>query len=151
MRTALIVVGSAFAVLALVAVAGCTALSASLPDPNTAKARGRDQSTVILDRNGKLIARLYAEQNRNDVLLQRMPATLRQAVIATEDQRYYEHAGVDPLGIARALVSDIILQRKAQGGSTITQQYVKNAFGNPQKTLRRKVEEALLANKLEKQ
>ncbi len=143
--------GIGAALLALLAIAGCAALSASLPDPNTAKARGRDQSSVILDRNGKLIVRLYAEQNRNDVALQRMPATLRQAVIATEDQRYYEHAGVDPMGIARALVSDIALGRKAQGGSTITQQYVKNAFGSPQKTLRRKVEEALLANKLEKQ
>ena len=79
-----------------------------------------------------------------------MPATLRQAVVATEDQRFYEHAGVDPTGIARALVTDIVLGKKSQGGSTITQQYIKNAFGTPEKTIKRKVEEALLANKLEK-
>jgi penicillin-binding protein 1A len=138
------------AVLALVGIGGCAALSASLPDPATTKARGRDQSTVILDRNGSLLARLYAEQNRSDQPLQKMPATLRQAVVATEDQRFYEHAGVDPTGIARALVTDVVLGKKSQGGSTITQQYIKNAFGTPEKTLKRKLEEALLANKIEK-
>ena len=138
------------AALTLAGVGGCAALSASLPDPSTTKARGRDQSTVILDRSGRLLARLFAEQNRSDQPLQKMPATLRQAVVATEDQRFYEHAGVDPIGIARALVTDVVLGKKSQGGSTITQQYVKNAFGTPEKTIKRKVEEALLANKLEK-
>jgi penicillin-binding protein 1A len=138
------------ALLALAGIGGCAALSASLPDPATTKARGRDQSTVILDRDGGLLARLFAEQNRSDQPLQKMPATLRQAVVATEDQRFYEHAGVDPTGIARALWTDIILGKKSQGGSTITQQYVKNAFGTPDKTMKRKVEEALLANKIEK-
>jgi penicillin-binding protein 1A len=80
-----------------------------------------------------------------------MPQALRQAVIATEDQRYYEHAGVDPTGIARALMNDVVLGKASQGGSTITQQYVKNAFGTPEKTLKRKVSEALLANRIEKQ
>ncbi len=138
------------AILALSGIGGCAALSASLPDPSTTKARGRDQSTVILDRNGGLLARLFAEQNRSDQPLQKMPSTLRQAVVATEDQRFYEHAGVDPAGIARALVTDVVLGKKSQGGSTITQQYIKNAFGTPEKTLKRKVEEALLANKIEK-
>ena len=133
----------------LAGVGGCAALSASLPDPSTTKARGRDQSTIILDRSGRLLARLFAEQNRSDQPLQKMPATLRQAVVATEDQRFYEHAGVDPIGIARALMADVVLGKKSQGGSTITQQYVKNAFGTPEKTMKRKVEEALLANKLE--
>jgi penicillin-binding protein 1A len=139
-----------FAILALVGIGGCAALSASLPDPSTTKARGRDQSTVILDRDGGLLARLFAEQNRSDQPLQKMPATLRQAVVATEDQRFYEHAGVDPTGIARALWTDVLLGKKSQGGSTITQQYIKNAFGTPEKTLKRKLEEALLANKIEK-
>jgi penicillin-binding protein 1A len=138
------------ALLALAGIGGCAALSASLPDPSTTKARGRDQSTVILDRNGRLLARLFAEQNRSDQPLHKMPATLRQAVVATEDQRFYEHAGVDPTGIARALVTDVVLGKKSQGGSTITQQYIKNAFGTPEKTFKRKLEEALLANKIEK-
>jgi len=150
LRTIAIVGAVAIVVVALAGIGGCAALSASLPDPSTTKARGRDQSTVILDRDGRLLARLFAEQNRSDQPLQKMPATLRQAVVATEDQRFYEHAGVDPAGIARALVADVVLGKKSQGGSTITQQYIKNAFGTPEKTLKRKVEEALLANKIEK-
>ncbi len=147
---ALLVAFVVLAALATVAgIGGCAALSASLPDPSTTKARGRDQSTVILDRNGSLLARLFAEQDRSDQPLQKMPATLRQAVVATEDQRFYEHAGVDPTGIARALLTDVVLGKKSQGGSTITQQYIKNAFGTPEKTMKRKVEEALLANKIE--
>jgi len=150
LRSLAIVGAVVIVVLALAGIGGCAALSASLPDPSTTKARGRDQSTVILDRDGRLLARLFAEQNRSDQPLQKMPATLRQAVVATEDQRFYEHAGVDPAGIARALVADVVLGKKSQGGSTITQQYIKNAFGTPEKTLKRKVEEALLANKIEK-
>jgi len=150
LRTAAIAGLVLAAVLAVAGIGGCAVLSAQLPDPNMSKARGRDQSTVILDRDGRLIVRLYAEQNRSDQPLQNMPATLRQAVVATEDQRFYEHAGVDPMGIARALVTDIALGNKSQGGSTITQQYIKNAFGTPEKTIKRKVEEALLANKIEK-
>jgi penicillin-binding protein 1A len=149
-RTVVIAATVLVAVLILAGVGGCAALSASLPDPSTTKARGRDQSTIILDRDGRLLARLFAEQNRSDQPLQKMPAALRQAVIATEDQRFYEHAGVDPIGIARALVTDVVLGKKSQGGSTITQQYIKNAFGTPEKTLKRKLEEALLANKIEK-
>ncbi len=119
--------------------------------PTRARPRpeGATSPPIILDRSGRLLARLFAEQNRSDQPLQKMPAALRQAVVATEDQRFYEHAGVDPIGIARALVADVVLGKKSQGGSTITQQYVKNAFGTPEKTIKRKVEEALLANKLE--
>ena len=130
---------------------GCTALTGALPDPNALTARGRDQSTVILDRNGGTLARVYAEQNRSDRPLSSMPVYLRQAVVATEDQRFYEHSGVDPIGIARAIWTDVILRRPSQGGSTITQQYVKNAYGSTDKTLRRKIDEALLANRIEKQ
>ncbi|HSK47357.1 MAG TPA: PBP1A family penicillin-binding protein [Coriobacteriia bacterium] len=143
-----------FAALVAVAVGvtGCavyTSMSSNLPDPDVRQARGRDQSTVIADRNGKTLVRLYAEQNRQDVALEKIPEHLRQAVIATEDQRFYEHEGVDPLGIARAVVVDVIRQEKAQGGSTITQQYVKQAFVTSEKTLKRKIQEAILARKVE--
>ncbi|TLM98864.1 MAG: penicillin-binding protein, partial [Actinobacteria bacterium] len=145
-------------VLVLLAIAigvtGCAvyaSMSSQLPDPDLTKAKGRDQSTVILDRNGDLLARLYAEENRQDVRLAKMPAHLKQAVIATEDRRFYEHTGVDPIGIGRAVVTDILLRRKAQGGSTITQQYVKQAFVTSEKTLKRKIQEAILAQKVEKQ
>lgn len=124
-------------------------MSTQLPDPDWSKARGRDQSTVILDRRGKELAKLYAEENRKDVALSEIPVHLRQAVIATEDRRFYEHEGVDPLSITRALLVDISRGEKAQGGSTITQQYVKQAFVTSEKTLKRKVQEAILARKVE--
>lgn len=136
-----------------VGVTGCAvyqSMSSQLPDPDIAKARGRDQTTVIYDRTGKTLAKLYAEENRQDVALADMPEQLKQAVIATEDRRFYEHQGVDPLGIARAIYTDIRVRDKAQGGSTITQQYVKQAFVTSEKTLKRKVQEAILAQRVER-
>lgn len=120
-----------------------------LPEPGTAP-KGRDQTTVLLDRNGEELAKLFAEQNRTDKKLEEIPIALRQAVIATEDERFYEHAGVDPWSIGRALVTDVMKGEVKQGGSTITQQYVKNAFVTPERTLKRKIMEALLAYRLEK-
>ncbi len=125
-------------------------IAKELPDPG-APLKGRDQTTTILDRNGKLITKLFAEQNRTDVPLEKIPADLRQAVIATEDQRFYEHKGVDPLGIIRALWVDIRNPSAMHGGSTITQQYVKIAIVTPERTLKRKVMEAMLAYRLEKE
>jgi len=139
----------AFAALAVTAGIVYASLASSLPDPDVANGRGRDQSSVILDRKGRVLAKLYAEENRSDKKLADIPPLLRRAAIATEDKRFYEHAGVDPLGIARAIVTDIALRKKAQGGSTITQQYVKQAFVTDEKTLKRKVMEAMLANRIE--
>lgn len=124
-------------------------LSKQLPDPDLANARGRDQSTIITDRNGNQLVKLYAEENRQDVDLRKMPTHLKQAVIATEDRRFYEHEGVDPLGILRALMTDVMTKSVAQGGSTITQQYVKQAFVTSERTLKRKLQEAILAQKIE--
>ncbi len=140
-------------VVVAVAVTGCAvynSMARQLPDPNVANAKGRDQTTVIYDRNGKVLTRLYAEENRQDVTLDQMPQHLRQAVIATEDQRFYEHSGLDPIGIARALVTDVARREKAQGGSTITQQYVKQAFVTSERTVKRKVQEAILAQRIER-
>ncbi len=135
---------------AFVAGCGLLGISSDLPDPSTASARGRDQSTVIYDRRGRAVSKLFAEQDRTDRALQDIPPALRQAVIATEDRRFYEHSGVDLIGIMRALFTDIKEGSRAQGGSTITQQYVKQAFVTDEKTLKRKVSEAMLARKLER-
>ena len=97
-----------------------------------------------------VLTKLFAEQNRSDKSLSVIPLVLQHAVIATEDQRFYQHSGVDPLGIARALFTDIVLRRKAQGGSTITQQYVKQAFVGDELSLKRKLMEAMLAQRIEK-
>lgn len=135
--------------LIVIGVVGYFAIAHDLPEPGT-KPKGRDQTTIVTDRNGDVIAKLFAEQNRTDRPLAEIPIPLRQAVIATEDQRFYEHKGVDPWGILRALWVDIT-QGKSHGGSTITQQYVKTAFLTPEQTLTRKVKEALFAYRVEKE
>src|SRR4051812_35184362 len=76
---------------------------------------------------------------------------LKKAVIASEDRRFYEHAGVDPIGTVRALWQDLRGGRVVQGGSTITQQYVKNAYVGNDRSLSRKVREAILASQLDRQ
>jgi penicillin-binding protein 1A len=132
-------------------VTGCVMynnIAAGLPDP-TKPLTGTDQTTQVLDRNGKAITELFAEQNRQHVALKDIPPSVRQAVIATEDQRFYEHPGVDLLGLARAIVTDIRAGAKVQGGSTITQQYVKQAFVGDESSVRRKVSEAILAYRVE--
>ena len=137
-------------VAAFAAGCGILGISSNLPDPSTDSARGRDQSTIILDRDDRVVAKLFAEQDRTDRKLKDIPPVLRQAVIATEDRRFYEHSGVDMIGTMRAVFTDIKEGAAAQGGSTITQQYVKQAFVTDEKTLKRKLSEAMLARKLER-
>ncbi|MDO8916177.1 MAG: PBP1A family penicillin-binding protein [Coriobacteriia bacterium] len=120
----------------------------TLPDPSK-PLRGFDQTTQILARDGRLIADLYAEQNRTNVKLKDLPPTVSQAVIATEDERYYEHAGLDFIGMLRALITDIRAGDAVAGGSTITQQYIKTTFLTPERSLKRKMSEAILAYRLE--
>ncbi len=96
-------------------------------------------------------ATLSSVEDRELVTYEQIPAVLIQAVIATEDKDFFEHEGVDPWGIARALYQDIRSSGTLQGGSTITQQYVKNSFLTPERTLTRKVREATLAIKLERE
>ena len=143
-------IASILTILALAIAGGAVyaSIARDLPDPE-GKARGRDQTSVVHDRNGEVLAQLFAEQNRTDRALSEIPQALRQAVIATEDNRYYAHKGIDPIGIARALWVDIRTRSTAQGGSTITQQYVKNAFVTPERTLKRKLSEAILAYRIE--
>ncbi|GAB4280630.1 MAG: hypothetical protein Kow0056_15300 [Coriobacteriia bacterium] len=128
---------------------GYAAVTRDLPDLD-APLKGRDETSHVYDRDGELIAEVFAEENRTRVPLAEIPPNLRNAVIATEDERFYEHPGVDVWGILRALWVDIRTRSAAQGGSTITQQYVVNAFVDRENTLTRKVKEAVLAYRLEK-
>lgn len=123
------------------------AIARSLPDPSKPLS-GQQQNSVVYDRNGRVITELYADQNRTDVRFEQIPAYLRDAVISTEDKRFYEHKGVDPLGIARAVWVDVT-QGKHHGGSTITQQLVVNTLVKREYNLTRKVKEAMLANRIE--
>jgi penicillin-binding protein 1A len=92
----------------------------------------------------------FYEQRRILVPLAKIPAHLKQAVLAVEDSRFYEHKGLSARAIARALVANVLHGRKAQGGSTITQQLARVLFLTPEKNLARKIKEALLAVEIEK-
>jgi membrane peptidoglycan carboxypeptidase len=107
------------------------------------------QTTYLVDRTGRPITELHAAVNRTIIPFWRMPLHLRQAVVAVEDKRFYSHDGVDPLAIARATWADLEDGSFDQGGSTITQQYVKTVFTGSEPTLGRKIREGVMAIKLE--
>ncbi len=97
------------------------------------------------------LARLFSEQDRVPVRLEDVPEVMVQAVLAAEDRDFFDHGGVDPVGIARAAWADIRGGALTQGGSTITQQYVKNYYLTSDRSVTRKVREAVLAIKLEQE
>lgn len=102
----------------------------------------------IYSRDERLIAE-YGEKRSRPVNFDEIPERLRQAFIAIEDARYYEHQGIDPKGVARAMYNVVSTGRKSQGASTITMQLARNAFLDNDKTLARKFKETLLAIRLE--
>lgn len=109
----------------------------------------RPPNIAILASDGTLLA------NRGDtggaaVRLADLPPYLPKAFVAIEDRRFYSHFGVDPIGIARALFSNLVLRRATQGGSTLTQQLAKNLFLTQERTISRKIQEAILAIWLER-
>ena len=106
-------------------------------------------SIKVYDRHGRFAGRILPE-GRHWVTLDRIPRFLQDAVIAVEDARFYEHSGIDLRGIARAMVKNVAKGRLAEGGSTITQQLVKNKHLSAEKTIDRKVQEGLLAMEYEK-
>lgn len=101
-------------------------------------------SIKVFDRHGLFVGRIMPKE-RYWAPLERIPPFLRKAVVAVEDARFYEHSGIDMRGIARALVKDVVKRRMAEGGSTITQQLIKNRYLSGEKTLDRKVREARMA------
>ncbi len=108
-------------------------------------------SSQIYDSAGNEIANIHAAENRMPVKIEQIPINLQRAFIAIEDNRFYEHNGIDPRGLARAIYSNISKQEIAEGGSTITQQLAKNAYLTQERTIKRKVQEVFLALQLEKQ
>jgi len=108
-----------------------------------------DQS-VVYDSTGKQIMVIPREERRVFVSIDKIPAVMQNAIVAIEDQRFWEHSGVDIKGIARAATANSDSSGVSQGGSTITQQYVKTALLSPERTIERKIEEASLAIQLEK-
>jgi penicillin-binding protein 1A len=109
-----------------------------------------DQTSKIIATDGTVITELHGEQNRENVSLDLICSDLMDAVIAIEDERFYQHGGVDWEAIARAFWTNVVQGQVVQGASTITQQYVKNTLTGKERTYWRKIEEASLANQLER-
>lgn len=127
-------------------------LVGSLPSLEAQQEYKAAQTTKIFDsaKEPHLLAQLHGVENRELVSADQIPKHMRDAVVAVEDERFYSHPGVDLKAIMRALWADLRHGSIVEGGSTITQQFVKNAYVSDQKTLDRKVKEAALAYQLEK-
>ncbi len=123
-------------------------IAAKMPPTSDWAIPDRPPNVKILDVNGKLIAN-RGTTGGEEVDLREMSPFIPQAVIAIEDRRFYSHYGVDPIGLGRAVYTNIAKGRATQGGSTITQQLAKNLFLSPDRTLERKVQEVMLALWLE--
>ena len=120
-----------------------------LPDPKKLWERSRPVSVQIVDRNGRdILVRGAAVEQPVD--LDALPFHIPMTMLAAEDRRYYNHVGVDPIGLTRAMAANVKARRYVQGGSTITQQLTKNIFLSPDKTIRRKAQEMMLSVWLER-
>lgn len=147
MRRFLWIVG--ILVFLIIAGAGCGFIGATMSDlPEVANVKPA-ASSQIYDVHGNLITTVHATENRLPVKLSQVPKDLQNAFIATEDNRFYSHHGVDPIGIMRAIWVNIAHDGVAEGGSTITQQLARNAFLTQDLTLKRKIMEAMLAIRIE--
>ena len=137
-----------FVMLGLLAAAGLAAAVSivSVPKPNDIALA---QATTFYWNDGTTVLGRTGEANRTSVTLDQVPPGVREAVLAAEDRSFYEHAGVSPIGITRAAWNNVVGDNGTQGGSTITQQYAKNAFLTQDQTITRKLRELVLSIKLE--
>ncbi|MBU4338814.1 transglycosylase domain-containing protein [Patescibacteria group bacterium] len=150
-RTLLILAAVLF-FLSLVGGAGAFLyFSKDLPDPSSLGNREVTESSKIFDQTGKiLLYEMHGEEKRTIVKLDEISPFLKNATITTEDRTFYSHEGVDMKGIVRALWRDVIARDMQQGGSTITQQLIKNSILSRERTFSRKIKEWILALQLEK-
>ncbi|HYD89877.1 MAG TPA: transglycosylase domain-containing protein, partial [Flavobacterium sp.] len=117
--------------------------SRNLPDINNFDARVVEQSTRILDRNGVVLYDIHNEVKRKVISFDQMPDSIKQASVAIEDKDFYKHKGISITGILRAVFKDIFYGKRI-GGSSISQQLVKNSLLTNEKTLPRKIKEIIL-------
>lgn len=108
-------------------------------------------SSQIFDVNGKLITTIHSVENRLPASINKIPKNLQNAFIAAEDVRFYQHSGIDPRGILRAVWSNMTDRGISEGGSTITQQLARNALLSQEQTIKRKIQEAFLSLQIERQ
>lgn len=119
-----------------------------LPRPDKVR-RSEGLSTEILDRNGEKLYDIFENENRIPVKPEDIPQFLKDATVAVEDKEFYQHQGLSTIGIVRGMIA-CVLRRRCQGGSTLTQQLVKNALLSQERTLPRKIKEAILAIQIER-
>ena len=115
-----------------------------IPLPTNLSSKQYPVSTKLFDRNGKLIYEIYTEKRRTPIDLEDIPEHVKLATISIEDKDFYKHYGFSPIGVTRAAVN-IVFKQKLQGGSTLTQQLVKNALLTPRRTIKRKIREFVLS------
>lgn len=140
----ILVVGGLLTFLAMVAY-----FATQVPSPEDLSNRSIAQATKIFDKNGELLYDIYEDQNRTPVKLEEVPSYVREATISIEDKDFYKHSGFDLIGISRALFN-IATKRHVEGGSTLTQQLVKNALLTSDRSVIRKIKELILAIQVER-
>ena len=138
-----------FVLATLAVMAGYAYVAPSLPGTASLREVTLEVPLRVRDRNGALIAE-YGEKRREPLTFDQIPTTLRQAFLAAEDDRFYEHPGVDYQGIVRAVGQLILTGERRQGGSTITMQLARNIFLTPERTYVRKLKEVFLALQMER-
>ncbi len=119
-----------------------------LPNPHNLDNFPSKLTTQILDRNGKLLYKIYKDENRTLITLDSLPQQVKNSFLAAEDKDFYNHKGFSVPGLFRALYKNVV-DNKAEGGSTITQQLVKNTLLTNEKTLTRKIKELILSVEVE--
>ncbi len=147
---ALVTAGFIFFIVSLIGVAIAFGYFArDLPSPTKLTNRDSEESTKIFDRTGKLLYNVHGDKNRTLVTLDKIPKDLQNATIAIEDKNFYKHKGFDWLGMLRS-VKEILIDKQIQGGSTLTQQLVKNALLSNERSITRKVKEVILSVQIER-
>ncbi len=140
----------AFALAAVAGIAMFVVLSIGLPDVDNIEKLSAAQSTEIFDREGNLLYTIHGEENREHVGIDSISNNIIDATVAIEDDTFWEHGGFDILAVGRAALYEIFGIGTPRGGSTITQQYIKNTFLTPERSYIRKAKELILALRLER-
>ncbi|HEX5055380.1 MAG TPA: transglycosylase domain-containing protein [Gammaproteobacteria bacterium] len=150
LKFGLIAGGIATVLMMLLVLTGWLILSRQLPAVDLLKDVQLQQALRVYSNDGKLIAE-YGEKRRIPLPIEEIPQVVKDAFLASEDDRFYEHPGVDWQGLARAVLNQLLTGDKSQGGSTITMQVARNFFLSPEKSYKRKISEILLALRIEKE
>jgi len=152
-RLVLILGGALFGALAVILVAGVVVVAAiaqKVPPINKLVPNTAGQASLVYAADGSQIGLIKSTILRTPVASSQMPPALREATVAIEDQRFYQHGAIDYLSLARAAITDLTSGKTLQGGSTITMQLVKNLYLGDARTFSLKVKEAVIAERLEK-